>query len=90
MIDRRDCSILSNSIWSTLQCVIGSTGPVLAFTKAVVRIADNIGVPFLTFSAWCPFLDFQRMDFLLVVVLLCHCRLLRLDSRRSSRHWFHG
>eukprot|EP00522_Entomoneis_paludosa_P018202 CAMPEP_0172446898 /NCGR_PEP_ID=MMETSP1065-20121228/6351_1 /TAXON_ID=265537 /ORGANISM="Amphiprora paludosa, Strain CCMP125" /LENGTH=619 /DNA_ID=CAMNT_0013198087 /DNA_START=229 /DNA_END=2088 /DNA_ORIENTATION=+ len=33
-------------------CIIGSTGPVLAFTKAVVRIADNIGVPFLTFNAW--------------------------------------
>mmetsp|Transcript_16694 Transcript_16694/g.21809 ORF Transcript_16694/g.21809 Transcript_16694/m.21809 type:complete len:608 (-) Transcript_16694:182-2005(-) len=33
-------------------CVIGSTGPVLAFTKSVVRIADNMGVPFLTFNAW--------------------------------------
>ena len=52
MILRCDCTILSNSIWSTLQRVIGSTGPVLAFTKAVVRIADNIGVPFLTFNAW--------------------------------------
>ena len=52
MIDQRDCTIVSNSSWSTLQCVIGSTGPVLAFNKAVVRIADNIGVPFLTFNAW--------------------------------------
>ena len=33
-------------------CIIGSTGPVLAFTKAVVRISENMGVPFLTFQAW--------------------------------------
>eukprot|EP00522_Entomoneis_paludosa_P005863 CAMPEP_0172458838 /NCGR_PEP_ID=MMETSP1065-20121228/29467_1 /TAXON_ID=265537 /ORGANISM="Amphiprora paludosa, Strain CCMP125" /LENGTH=605 /DNA_ID=CAMNT_0013213259 /DNA_START=104 /DNA_END=1921 /DNA_ORIENTATION=+ len=33
-------------------CIIGSTGPVLAFTKAVVRIAENIDVPFVTFQAW--------------------------------------
>ena len=24
----------------------------LAFTKAVIRISENIGVPFLTFNAW--------------------------------------
>ena len=33
-------------------CIIGSTGPVLAFTRACVSMADNIGVPFLTFQAW--------------------------------------
>jgi hypothetical protein len=34
-------------------CVIGSTGPVLAFTRALVSMADNMGVPFLTLNAWC-------------------------------------
>ncbi|KAL7577993.1 hypothetical protein ACA910_007609 [Epithemia clementina (nom. ined.)] len=33
-------------------CIIGSTGPVLAFTKALIRIADSIDVPYLTFNAW--------------------------------------
>ncbi|KAL7575487.1 hypothetical protein ACA910_020073 [Epithemia clementina (nom. ined.)] len=33
-------------------CIIGSTGPVLAFTKALISIADSIDVPYLTFNAW--------------------------------------
>jgi hypothetical protein len=33
-------------------CIIGSTGPVLAFTRAVVTMADNMDVPFLTLNAW--------------------------------------
>jgi hypothetical protein len=33
-------------------CVIGSTGPVLAFTTALTDIADAVGVPFLPFYAW--------------------------------------
>lgn len=32
--------------------IIGSTGPVLAFTTALYGIAEKIGVPFLTFYAW--------------------------------------
>ena len=34
------------------QCIIGSTGPVIAFRRAVTSIAKNIDVPFLTFHAW--------------------------------------
>ncbi|KAG7338911.1 HCO3- transporter family protein [Nitzschia inconspicua] len=33
-------------------CVIGSTGPVLAFTTALFNIAKNLDVPFLTVYAW--------------------------------------
>jgi hypothetical protein len=33
-------------------CVIGSTGPVLAFTTALYDIANSIDVPFLTLYAW--------------------------------------
>jgi hypothetical protein len=33
-------------------CVIGSTGPVLAFTGALYDIAENMDVPFLPFYAW--------------------------------------
>jgi HCO3- transporter family len=32
--------------------IIGSTGPVLAFSTALYSISENIGVPFLTFNAW--------------------------------------
>eukprot|EP00539_Tryblionella_compressa_P004564 CAMPEP_0178751798 /NCGR_PEP_ID=MMETSP0744-20121128/10715_1 /TAXON_ID=913974 /ORGANISM="Nitzschia punctata, Strain CCMP561" /LENGTH=172 /DNA_ID=CAMNT_0020405461 /DNA_START=577 /DNA_END=1091 /DNA_ORIENTATION=- len=34
-------------------CVIGSTGPVLAFTTALTDIARAIDVPFLPFYGWC-------------------------------------
>ncbi|KAL7577117.1 hypothetical protein ACA910_019719 [Epithemia clementina (nom. ined.)] len=33
-------------------CIIGSTGPVLAFTKALIRISESLDVPYLTFNAW--------------------------------------
>ncbi len=33
-------------------CIVGSTGPVLAFTRALVAIAEAIDVPFLTFNLW--------------------------------------
>jgi hypothetical protein len=33
-------------------CVIGSTGPVLAFTKAVVSISKNLDVPFAAMYGW--------------------------------------
>jgi hypothetical protein len=52
-------------------CVIGSTGPVLAFTTALYEISENMDVPFLPFYAWisiwvcgycfiCAFFDFTR------------------------------
>ena len=33
-------------------CIIGSTGPVLAFSTVIYTMSKNIGVPFLTFNAW--------------------------------------
>lgn len=33
-------------------CIVGTTGPVLAFTRALVAIANAIDVPFLTFNVW--------------------------------------
>ncbi|KAG7339203.1 HCO3- transporter family protein [Nitzschia inconspicua] len=52
-------------------CVIGSTGPVLAFTTALYDISSGLDVPFLTFYAWtsvwlvaycfiCAFFDMTR------------------------------
>ena len=32
--------------------IIGSTGPVLAFTKAVVSMSQSMGVNYMTFNAW--------------------------------------
>lgn len=31
----------------------GGTGPVLAFSGVLYKLSDSIGVPFLTFNAWC-------------------------------------
>ncbi len=31
----------------------GGTGPVLAFTGVLYKLSESIGVPFLTFYAWC-------------------------------------
>ena len=33
-------------------CIVGTTGPVLAFTRALVAIANAVDVPFLTFNVW--------------------------------------
>ena len=33
-------------------CIIGSTGPVLAFSTVIYTMSKNMGVPFLTFNAW--------------------------------------
>lgn len=30
----------------------GGTGPVLAFSGVLYKLAETIGVPFLTFNAW--------------------------------------
>eukprot|EP00522_Entomoneis_paludosa_P009529 CAMPEP_0172443000 /NCGR_PEP_ID=MMETSP1065-20121228/3310_1 /TAXON_ID=265537 /ORGANISM="Amphiprora paludosa, Strain CCMP125" /LENGTH=331 /DNA_ID=CAMNT_0013193055 /DNA_START=494 /DNA_END=1485 /DNA_ORIENTATION=+ len=59
-------------------CIIGSTGPVLAFTKAVVRIADNIGVPFLTFNAW---ISCWLLFYCLVAAFFDLTRVVRLATR---------
>ena len=34
-------------------CIIGSTGPVLAFTSALYNISESFGVNFLPFYGWC-------------------------------------
>ena len=31
----------------------GGTGPVLAFSEVLYKLSDSLGVPFLTFNAWC-------------------------------------
>jgi hypothetical protein len=36
----------------SLQCVIGSTGPLLAFTTVVFNLSKSLDVPFLPFNAW--------------------------------------
>ena len=33
-------------------CIIGSTGPVLALSTAIVSMAESLDVPYLTFNAW--------------------------------------
>jgi hypothetical protein len=33
-------------------CIIGSTGPVLAFTTVIYSMSESLDVPFLTFYAW--------------------------------------
>lgn len=59
-------------------CIIGSTGPVLAFTRAVVSIADNIGVPFLTFNAW---ISCWLLFYCLVAGFFDLTRVVRLATR---------
>ncbi|KAL7566605.1 hypothetical protein ACA910_003443 [Epithemia clementina (nom. ined.)] len=67
-----------NIIGGMPMCIIGSTGPVLAFTKAVIRIADSLDVPYLTFNAWVS-------SWLLFYCLLAGCfdvtRVVRLATR---------
>lgn len=54
-----------------MQCVIGSTGPVLAVSTALFNMAESFDVPFLTFNLWvsvwlciytflCAFFDLTR------------------------------
>ncbi|EEC42722.1 predicted protein [Phaeodactylum tricornutum CCAP 1055/1] len=33
-------------------CIIGSTGPVLAFSTVIYNMSDSLDIPFLSFNAW--------------------------------------
>jgi len=59
-------------------CVIGSTGPVLMFTKAIVNIADSLDVPFLTFNVW---VSLWLFVYCLVAGFFDLTRIVRLATR---------
>jgi hypothetical protein len=61
-----------------LQCIIGSTGPILAFTRALVSISDSLDVPFLTFNAW---VSAWLLFYTLVAGFFDLTRLVRLATR---------
>jgi hypothetical protein len=55
----------------SFQCIIGSTGPILAVSTAMANLADSFDVPYLAFNAWtslwllcyiiiCTFFDMTR------------------------------
>jgi hypothetical protein len=44
--------VTNNLIGGMPICIIGSTGPVLALSTAILTTSKSLGVPYLTLNAW--------------------------------------
>jgi hypothetical protein len=58
--------------------VIGSTGPVVAFTRAVQNMSNSMDVPYLTFNAW---ISIWLMGFAFLCAFFDGTRIVRMCTR---------
>jgi hypothetical protein len=59
-------------------CIIGSTGPVVAFTKAIVSVGKSLDVPFATLYGW---ISLWLLFYALVAAFFDLTRYVRLATR---------
>jgi hypothetical protein len=61
-----------------LQCIIGSTGPVLAFSTVIYNLSKQLDIPFYTFNGW---ISIWLLGYVLICTFIDGTRYIRLCTR---------